>query len=385
MFKKAIIVIHEATTGPGHDLRDFLLKKNVKELLFIAHPLFYVKGTRKNSSRFELYKNGKLTQKGNSFRWVLPEYFLYLKDLIYTFLWSQKFIGKSDYFFGVGNLNAFAGHIIKLFGGTKNIIYYVIDYIPNRFQNNFVNNIYHWIEKYCAQKSNWTWNLSPRMIEERQKESTAIFPNQLVVLHGVHFSRIRRVPFDKINKQEILYMGALLKKQGVQMVIEALPIILKKLPGIIFTIIGSGEYGDTLKKLVAKLHLEKHVVFLGYIASHKEVENRMAKAAIAIALYEESDNNFTYYTDPGKVKNYLGAGVPVLITDVPYIAGLVEKAKCAIITRYQKQEVAEKLVSFLSNERKMAEYRANAVRFAKKYDWDKVFTNILVKMGVAIP
>lgn len=169
------------------------------------------------------------------------------------------------------------------------------------------------------------------------------------------------------------------------MVIEALPIILKKLPKVIFTIIGSGEYGDTLKKLAVKLHLEKHVLFLGYIESHKEVENRMAKAAITIALYEESDNNFTYYTDPGKVKNYLGAGVPVLITDVPYIAGLVEKAKCAVIARYQKQEVAEKLVSFLSNERKMAEYRTNAVRFAKKYDWDKVFTNTLAKMGVAVP
>ncbi len=385
MFEKAIIVIHEATTGPGHDLRDFLLKKNVKELLFIAHPLFYVKGTRKDSSRFELYKNGKLAKKGSSLHWVLPEYVLYFKDLIYTFLWSQKFIGRSDYFFGVGNLNALAGLLLKTLGSASKVIYYVIDYIPNRFGNNFINSIYHWIEKYCAKNSNWTWNLSPRMIEERQKGSTTTFPNQLVVLHGVHFNRIRRVSFGKINKQEILYMGALLKKQGVQMVIEALPIILQKLPNVIFTIIGSGEYGDTLKKLVARLHLEKHVVFLGYIASHEEVENRIAKAGIAIALYEESDDNFTYYTDPGKVKNYLGAGVPVLITDVPYIAGLVKKARCAIITRYKKQEVAEKLVSFLSNEREMVEYRTNAVRFARKYDWDKVFTDALAKMGIAVP
>lgn len=385
MFEKAIIVIHEATTGPGHDLRDFLLKKNVKELLFIAHPLFYVKGTRKNSSRFELYKNGKLAKKGSSFYWVMPEFVLYFKDLIYTFLWSQKFIGRSDYFFGVGNLNAFAGHILKIIGRTKEIVYYVIDYIPNRFQNNFINSIYHWVEKYCARKSNWTWNLSPRMIEERQKGETGVFPNQLVVFHGVHFNRIKRVPFSKINKHEILYMGALLKKQGVQMVIEALPIILEKIPDITFTIIGSGEYGNMLKKLVKKLRLEKYVTFLGYIKNHVEVENRMAKAAIAIALYEEKKDNFTYYTDPGKVKNYLGAGVPVLITDVPYMAGLTERAKCAIITHYRKQEVAEKLVSFLSNEKMMRGYRANAVRFAKKYDWDKLFTEALAKMGVFVP
>lgn len=382
---KIIIVLHEATTGPAHDLRDFLLKKGTKELLFIAHPLFYVKGKRKDPSRFELYKNGKLVKKGRSFRWVLPEYLLYLKDLIYTLLWSQKFIGKSDYFFGVGNLNAFAGHVLRVIGMTREVIYYVIDYIPNRFQNNFINSRYHWIEKYCAAKSNWTWNLSPRMIEERQKRSTMTFPNQLVVLHGVHINRIKQAPFSKINKYEILYMGGLLKKQGVQLVIEALPIILERLPNVTFTIIGSGEYGDTLKELVKKLHLEKYVTFLGYIANHEEVENRTAKASIAVALYEGRKDNFTYYTDPGKVKNYLGAGVPVIITDVPYIAGLIQKAKCAIIVRYKKQEVAEKLVSFLSNEKMMREYRINAVRFAKKYDWDKVFTETLAKMGIAIP
>lgn len=382
---KIIIVLHEATTGPAHDLRDFLLKNGTKELLFIAHPLFYVKGKRKDSSRFELYKNGKLVKEGRSFHWVLPEYLLYLKDLIYTILWSRKFIGKSDYFFGVGNLNAFAGHILRIIGITRKVIYYVIDYIPNRFRNNFINSGYHWIEKYCAANSSWTWNLSPRMIEERQKRSITIFPNQLVVLHGVHINRIKQAPFSKINKHEILYMGGLLKKQGVQLIIEALPVILEKLPNVTLTIIGSGEYGDTLKALVKKLHLEKHVTFLGYISSHEEMENRMVKASIAVALYEGRKENFTYYTDPGKVKNYLGTGVPVMITNVPYIAGLIRKAKCAIIVRYKKKEIAEKLVSFLSNEKMMREYRINAVRFAKKYDWDKVFTQTLAKMGIVIP
>jgi len=37
-------------------------------------------------------------------------------------------------------------------------------------------------------------------------------------------------------------------------------------------------------------------------------------------MYNPHNNPFTYYTDPGKVKAYLSAGVPVVITDLPYVA-----------------------------------------------------------------
>ena len=371
--KSAIIVIHEATTGPGHDLKDFLLKQKIENLLFIAHPLIFIKDNLKKSSRFELYKKGKLLRKGESFHWQLPEYLLYVKDLIYTILWSFRFIDKCDHFIGSGNLNAFAGHILKGLNRASNVIYYVIDYIPKRFSNKFINNAYQRLEKFCALKSDWTWNLSPVMIEARNKRWNMEFPHQRVVMHGVHFNRIKRLTFEQVNKLEILYMGALLKKQGIQLVIESLPGIRKILPGIKFTIIGSGAYEVELRKIVKRLDLDKQVQFLGYIASHREVENRMAKAALAVALYEEKPDNYTYYTDPGKVKNYLGAGLPVVISDVPYIAKVIEKAKCGIIVSYNKNEVTKKIVKLLSNQKELKKYRQNAINFAQDYDWEKIF------------
>lgn len=374
---KAIVVIHEATTGPGHDLRDFLLQQGIDELLLIAHPLLFVKENLKKSSRYELYKNSKLVKEKTAFHWIGPEYLLYVKDFIYTLWWSLRLIGKCDIFFGLGNLNALAGCILKLVGRTSKVIYYVIDYIPQRFSNKLVNKVYQRIEKFCALKSDWTWNLSPVMIEERNKKWKIEFFHQLVVMHGVHFKRIKRFPFKEVDKSEILYMGALLKKQGIQLVLEALPEIKKRITNAKFTIIGSGPYENELRKLVKKLDLDERVHFLGYIPNHEEVENRMAKAAVAVALYEENPDNYTYYTDPGKVKNYLGAGVPVIITDVPYIARIIEKARCGIIVSYQKKELAKKLISFLSDEKTMREYRMNAVKFARQYDWDLVFAQAL--------
>jgi len=377
--KEAIIVIHESGTGPGHDLRDYLLKKNIQRLLFIAHPLLYLPENFKNSSRFELYRKGKLIQQGKAHHWNLPEPILYIKDTLYTILWSKKYISHADIFIGVGNLNAFAGLLTSKIGISKRVIYYVIDYVPNRFSNTLLNNIYHLVEKLSAQYSSYTWNLSPRMIEGREGKWKKVFPHQLVVPHGVHTKRIKKIPFEKINKKEILFMGVLLRKQGVQLLIEALPSIIKKIPSVTVTVIGKGPYENELKKVVKKLSLEKRVQFLGYVESHEEMENRMAKASIAIALYNRKLdlNDFTYYADPGKIKNYLGAGVPVIMTDIPYVAREVSNARCGFIVNYNKHDLTDIITDYLSNYKKMRQYRQNSLRFARKYDWDNIFTRAL--------
>ncbi len=382
--RRVVIVLHRATTGPGEDLRDYLLERKVKELLFISHPLLYLPENFKNSSRYELYKKGKSVKNKVAFHWILPEYLLYIKDSLYTFFWSITLIKKSDVFFGLGNLNAFTGWFLKFFRHIDTIIYYPIDYVPERFHNKVVNLIYHHIEKFCAQHSDWTWNFSPRVIEARNKRWGMTFKNQLIVPHGVHFDRIKRLPFERIHKREIIYMGTLFKRQGVQLVIETLPEVIKKIPGIKFVVIGKGPYESELKKLAKKLKVEKYVEFLGYISSHAIMENRLAQAAVAVALYDKENDAFSYYGTPGKIKNYLGAGVPIIMTDVPYGVKQVEAAQCGFIVKYSKDELADKLVDFFSNERIMKSYRINALKFAEKYDWDRVFAKALIPVSKQI-
>ncbi len=382
--RRVIIVLHEATTGPGHDLRDYLLQRKVKGLLFISHPLLYLPENFKNSSRYELYKKGKLVKNKAAFHWILPEYLLYIKDFLYTFFWSMTLIKKSDVFFGLGNLNAFTSFFLKFFRHIDTIVYYPIDYVPERFHNTVLNLIYHHIEKFCAQYSNWTWNFSPRVIAARNKRWGITFKNQLIVPHGVHFNRIKRLPFERIHKREIIYMGTLFERQGVQLVIESLPKVIKKFPEIKFVVIGKGPYETALKKLIKKLKVEKYVEFLGYISNHAVMENRIAQAALAVALYDKKYDDFSYYGTPGKIKNYLGAGVPIAMTDVPYGVKQIEDAQCGFIVKYNKEELADKLVNFFSNENIMKNYRINALKFVKKYDWDKVFTKALRPVYEAI-
>ncbi len=371
--KSAVIVIHESSGGPGHDLKSFLLQQDINKLLLISHPLLYFREGFKKSSRFELYLKGNLIKEKNGVFLKMPEPVLYVKDFLYTIFWTLKYCKNPDLFFGVDNLNALTGLCIRLLFKKTRIIYYVIDYVPNRFSNKVLNSVYHFIEKIAAQYSNTTWNLSLRMIEGRENKWRRKFPHQIIVPYGIYFGRVKRISSDRINKYEIVFMGALLEKQGIQLVINALPLIIKKIPDVNFTIIGKGPYENNLKKLVTKFRLEKHVLFLGHIESHEEMENRIAKAAIAVALYDPKNADFSYYADPGKIKNYLAAGVPIIMTDVPYIARQIERRRCGFIVEYKVKSVADVVTKILSDKEILSEYRKNAVAFGSHLDWKKIY------------
>jgi glycosyltransferase involved in cell wall biosynthesis len=58
-------------------------------------------------------------------------------------------------------------------------------------------------------------------------------------------------------------IAVLRKLKGIQFMIEAMPEILKLTPDFRYLIVGDGEYGETLKKLVSTSNLGGHVVFTG--------------------------------------------------------------------------------------------------------------------------
>ena len=68
------------------------------------------------------------------------------------------------------------------------------------------------------------------------------------------------------GKRVILTVSRLYEHKGHDKVIEAMPLILEKIPNAVYLIVGSGPMEMRLKSLVKKLALEDHVLFVGYIS-----------------------------------------------------------------------------------------------------------------------
>lgn len=362
--------------GAPHALRDYLLKKNISKLLFISLP-FYEQRIASSTN----YKKGRIAEeifvKRADFGIID-----YVVDVLQVVWWVYKQKDKFSLFVGVNPINCMVGLFFRKIGKTKSVIYYAIDFTPKRFKNSLLNYIYHRLEAYCVIHSNEAWNVSPRIAKGRERylklSEKKYF--QKVVPIGVWSDTIKKIPFNKIKSHQLVFLGHLLKKQGVQVVLEATPYIVKQIPDFKFVILGGGEYQKNLQELSSKLQIVKYVEFKGWIKDRRKVDLLLGENAAAIAVYmPDKDNlsNFTYYADPTKIKDYLANGLPVILTDVPYNAHELEERKCGIVIKYRKKEVAQAVISLLKDQEKLKRYRRNALSYAKEFDWNNIFYKTL--------
>ncbi|MCX6761929.1 MAG: glycosyltransferase [Candidatus Moranbacteria bacterium] len=380
--KKIIIATHIYTTGPAQDLREYLLSKKIGKLLFIGHPLFWDENL--SGSGYGVYEKGEL--KEEKYRKIKKNFALwvYSIDIWLNIFWTWRKMPKSNLYVGCDNINAFSGIVLRFFGKTKKVVYYVIDYNPKRFDIKILNYFYHKLDQFCVRHADETWNLSPRMEEARKEYFNFSGGNQITVPIGIWFLRFPRLDFSQIEKHTLVFMGHILEKQGVQYVIDAVPAISEKIPDFKFLVIGGGEYLKKLKEQAKNLGVEKSIEFVGYVEKHSDVEKMLSKCACAVAMYEKYEKkgmlSFTYFSDPGKIKAYLAGGLPILLSDVAHNAKEIEERRCGYIISQDKNEIAQKVIALLRDEKTLSEYRGNAIAYAGAFNWEQIFENNLTRL-----
>lgn len=389
-----VIVIHEHVTGGvGHLLTEFLLKRRPRNLLFIAHPLLYIKEMYKRRSRYELYVNGKVHRKKQAFYWQFPEPLLYIKDFFYTLYWTMKTRKKHNLFVGLDPLNAISGIALKMLGRVNKVVYYSIDYFPTRFQNSLMNTIYHQIDKIAVRFSDETWNVGARMAKARAEfnsmKNTEYKKRQHHVPIGVWFKKINKfVPggikqhlANKFDSKKLIFAGHFVPYMGIDLVIKSLPKIIKKVPNVKLEIIGRGEEDVSWKNLAKKLGVEKNITYDDWIEDRQKFHLRLSSATVGLApfnlhILDDKVKN----ADPGKIKDYTSVGLPVITTKAIYTWRDIEKFKCGIVIDYNENEFAKAVIKLLQNRSLLLQYRKNAVEYAKQFDWEKLFTENLSRV-----
>lgn len=374
---KVVIVTHVYTTGPAQEFERYF-KGRFRQMLFIGHPFSYCRDIR---SFCKKYQNGKLVKAKKAPSWKLPEILIYAKDLAYSFFWVLFSKGTYDIYVGADCLNALAGLLLRAVGKAKKVIFYTIDYVPARFENKILNNIYHFIEKICCYHSNFIWVLSENMTDARDKEGILKSKSapQVIVPNGSNYDEIKRLPISRINRHDIAFLGHLRQNQGVDVAISAFPKILKEVPSARLIVIGSGPVENKLKKLAENLGLKNKIIFKGFIQNHRKVEKILAKCAIAVAPYAPVRENFTYFTDPGKIKTYFAAGLPVIITNVPSIAKTIHEKRAGIMVNYSECEFASAVIKLLKDDLFYEECRRNAISLGYDSDWGRIFSKALAE------
>jgi glycosyltransferase involved in cell wall biosynthesis len=193
---------------------------------------------------------------------------------------------------------------------------------------------------------------------------------------GNNSDKYSNADYNQFDKKKIVYFGGIMRSKGAELFIPIVQALIKKgETDILFECIGGGDV-EYLRNQVEENGLEKYIKIYGRMEDHSEVERLLLGCGIAIApYYPEDKNNFSYYADPGKVKVYLGCGLPIVITDVPPIAKDIVQRNAGLIARYDADDFAEKIIHILSG---YTDYRRAATEFGKEYSWKRIFSKVFI-------
>jgi len=374
--KTKIILFAHNSGGEGNyddELFSYFLDNKVSEIIKIDFP-FGEKSLK--TIRVKQYKNQKQVQKFESiFKFSTPTLISYFKDVVLGIYYGFKFGKNTDIFIGMDNLLVLVGLILKKFRIVKQVYYVVIDYTPIRYSNNLLNKIYYKLDKIALYNSDIVLGLNNIMVEQRIKDHNLNRDkiNYKVAPFGNHSSKRNKEDYQN-NKNNLIYFGGIMKSKGCELFVPIMQSLKEKgFENLKLHIIGGGDT-EWLKEQVKQSKLEDSIKIYGRIEKTEDIDKILLSSGIAIApYYPEDKNNFSYFADPGKVKVYLGCGLPIVITDVPPIAKDIQSQKSGLIAEYKSDSFADAIIKIYSNYEK---YNKNAIIMGKEFDWNFIFNKI---------
>ena len=116
---------------------------------------------------------------------------------------------------------------------------------------------------------------------------------------------------------------------NVQRGAEEAVLAMKELPECLLLIIGSGDAWSTIERMVMEHGLDDRVRMFDRMP-YGRMMDYTRNADLGLTL--DKDTNLNYrFSLPNKLFDYLNAGIPVLATDLPEVAGIVRQYDAGVV------------------------------------------------------
>ena len=187
-----------------------------------------------------------------------------------------------------------------------------------------------------------------------------------IIPNGIDFEDIRNIPpLKSIERPSILYVGGLSKIKGIDVLLNAASIIIKRIPNLRVYIAGSGPEEGNLEKTVRKLNIEKNVKFLGFVSEDKKFSYYKS---VDVCVFPSRYEPFGIV-----LLEAMASGKPVVASKVGGIPFVVEDGKTGLLFERGNVEVlAEKIIMLLRDEELRKRMGEAGRERAKEFTWDKI-------------
>jgi glycosyltransferase involved in cell wall biosynthesis len=171
--------------------------------------------------------------------------------------------------------------------------------------------------------------------------------------------------------------GLISAGKGIETVIDALPSVVERYPGTVYTIAGrthpdverrEGErYRLTLERRAVELDLGSHVIFDDRFLSVDELSLLLAQTDVFLTPYASREQIAS-----GALTFALAAGCAVVSTPYWYAQDMLASGAGLLVPFADSEAVADAICSYLDHPERLAAARAEARRVGSKLAWPAV-------------
>lgn len=380
-----VVVSGLAFTSRTETLENYL-KDKVKSLNVILISSCFLKDNLSSCRTYEkgIFKNEfKLPNfRIKDYKWYRQPLILFVfvanwLSIIFTILKLRR---KFDLFIGISHSFTLIGIFLKRLGVVKKVIYYCIDYyIPEdkkNFNSYFVR-VINIIERFITRNSDYIWDISSNIPEYREKIGGVLKTSYNNVIVPLGYSNHLRASAssNEFNRWDIGFIGTITPNQGLQLLVDAMSIILKKFPKIRVKVIGHGPYSDKLQQMVLEKGLRDYFTFFGFIKEEEKALGILRKCAVGVALWSDSvENKNIMCADPGKTKLYALCGLPIIVTRCSVSDEIKDKG-AGIVVDYNVSSLRDGIAYIMEDDERLKRIQKNSFNLGKTYISDNIFDN----------
>lgn len=220
-------------------------------------------------------------------------------------------------------------------------------------------------EIYC-------WKISDLII------SNSIIRAEIIrqILVENNSSKIKYFPFNvdlstfkRINvkrAKQIVYVGNFGVGQNLKQLINAMPIILSKIPDLKLQFYGGGDCELELKKLAADLNLEQSIKFNNPVP-REDIPLILSQSLLGIVPIL-TDNPYIRDAVPTKTFEYFACGLPVLAYGYSdELERVIKESGAGVYIRNDDhKEIADRVIEMINDQSMLDEYSINGRKFVER-------------------
>jgi glycosyltransferase involved in cell wall biosynthesis len=291
---------------------------------------------------------------------------------------------RADAWFAFTNISCLRALAERRVGRVGKVVYWPVDFVADRFGNSPVTRAYDFVDRLCCMRADARFELSEAALRGRSARHGLAAadgaPTALVPI-GVWANEAPKVPEDGIVARRVLYLGSLIDRAGVGLLVDALARLRDRGAEVTMEIAGSGPMEEKLRRSAAEAGVADRFRMRGFIGHQEEVREFLATGSVAVGMYSPTDNPVTEFADPGKLKAYLAAGLPMVINDVPHNARALAADAGAEVVAYNPESLADAIERALASEDGWRKRRRAAIDYARRFDWEDLLAEPLAALG----